>query len=151
MKKKILVSLGAVALLVSSLYASEGKSCAEEKNCGEKKCMKEKMNHSKCGSMKQKGMKHLGSHKKNPIAVIMQLDLTKEQREKIAEIRNEQKQSAPKISTAFSKDKFDKEAYMKMKKEHRETRLAREAAFIEKMYATLTPAQKEALKTELEK
>jgi len=151
MKKKILVSLGAAALLVSSLYASQPKSCGEENNSCAKKCMKEKKSHQKCGAMHKGNTKKFRSQKENPIAAIMQLDLSSEQKTKIEAIFQEKKNTAPKISTAFSKNSFNKDTYIKMKKEHRELRLQKEAEVVEKIYATLTPTQKERLKQELDK
>lgn len=151
MKKKILMSLGAIALVASSLYASGAKSCEGDR---EDKGMKCKSNKDRC-EMKHKhhAKKHhvKSAHKlqHRPIAAIMQLNLTTQQRSAIKDIIKANKNNASKISTAFSKDSFDKELYIKNKQQRQEMRIQREAELVAKIYATLTAEQKQTLQTKL--
>lgn len=106
---------------------------------------KHRKNGMQCHAMQHnKGMRN-----NSPLRNIMRLDLTAEQKTKIQTIMKEHANAAPKVTPAFSKNSFNKEQYIQNTKQKMEQKLQRKAELIGKIYATLTPAQKEALATDM--
>ncbi len=106
---KVLVGISTTAILTTAAFASCGKdqkSCDMKKD-GEKYCKMHKgdKHHSMC-SMKKSQM-HGENSPKMIMKAIEKLDLTKEQREEIAAIKNKYHATMPKLSDAFSKNSLD--------------------------------------------
>jgi len=137
MNKKIILSLGASALIVSSLLAFSPGSCKQQKDGSS--CQKHKM------------MKH---HKQDRghgiVKMFMQLDLSDEQKKEIRTIVKTSMDEMPKPSAAFSDTSFNKEEFIKISNERRAKKVEQRANLIEKVYSVLNPAQKKDLKTMLE-
>lgn len=133
MNKKIILGLGSVLLVSSSLLAC-GMKCDNKE--GMKKECKMKM-------MKQ-DRNHYG--KNRIIGMVMHLDLTDEQRVKIKELMQNNMKNALRPSDAFSEKDFDKALFIKLSKEKKDNKIQRQADMIESVYKILTPAQKKELK-----
>lgn len=129
MNKRVIFSLGLAALLSSSLLA-ENMSCDKE---GRGLHKSHDMSHKK----------HRGGHF---MPMVMKLDLSDEQRDKISAIMQERMKNMPDMSDAFTQDGFNKELFIKLQNEKKEQRMQRKAQMIESVYAVLTPVQKKELK-----
>lgn len=140
MKKTLALALG--LSLLTSLYAMPQKHCGKN-SCATQQCTMQ-IKHKKNKHMAY-GMKRGRSHKDGALMGIMNLDLTQEQKTKIETILKEHKNTAPKMSAAFGKEGFDKALFIKNAEQKNMQKLQRKADLIAKIYATLTPAQKEAL------
>lgn len=134
MNKKIILSLASALVLSTTLFASGMNG-----NC--KEGMKKECSQKMCNKMDKK---HHG--KSRMISMIMQLDLSDEQRSKIKELMQENRKNMPKTSDAFSESSFDKERYIKLSKEKRDNKIQNRANMIERIYGVLTPAQKKEFK-----
>jgi periplasmic protein CpxP/Spy len=132
--KKIILSLGAIALLstVSFAYSGNKNSCEM------------KTNHHKMMKMKH----HKPNH--NIIGTIMKLDLTPKQKEEITKILQKAGETKKSPSNAFTAKDFNKEMFVKLMKEQKETRIKQKAQTIEKIYTLLNETQKKNLKTLLD-
>jgi periplasmic protein CpxP/Spy len=75
-----------------------------------------------------------------------QLHLTSSQMEKISKIQIDMYKNLQGFDSAFTKNSFDKDKYIKIMKERRDNMIKNRAEMIEKVYKILTPEQKEYLK-----
>ncbi len=115
--KKIILGLSALTLLSSAAYAyGMDRGGCDMKNKHHKMM---KMKHHKKGD-------HI-------IGAIMQLELSSEQKEKIAAILKEARESRQGPSIAFTAKEFDKGKFVKLMKEQRESRIEQKAQTIEKI------------------
>ncbi|MEA1915793.1 MAG: Spy/CpxP family protein refolding chaperone [Campylobacterota bacterium] len=139
MNTKIILSLGAAALLTSALYAY-----------GSNKSMKEGcQNQNKSHKMMMKKGSH---HKKggNIMKMVQMLDLTADQKVKIQDIAAQNQKNRLNPHSAFSATGFDKAKFVEISKEKRDGKIERKAQTIDKIYAVLTAQQKKNLKTLLD-
>ncbi|MCW8896130.1 Spy/CpxP family protein refolding chaperone [Sulfurimonas sp.] len=137
MNTKIILSLGATALLASSLLAfspQSGKGQGNNAGCNQQKMMK--------------GQGHRGN--KGLVKMFMKLDLSDKQRAEVKAIVKASMESMPKPHSAFSDDSFDKKAFIKLAKEKRDGKIKRRAEMIEKIYKVLDSSQKKDFKTMLD-
>ena len=134
MNKKVIISLGASALVVTSLLAFSPNHCKGEKNSSS--CQQHKM-------MKQykQGKGH------GMVKMFMKLDLSDKQREEIRSIVKSSMKDMPNPSSAFSDTSFNKEQFIKLSNERRANKIERRADIIEKVYSVLNATQKKDLKT----
>ena len=133
MNKKIIISLGAAALLASSLFALPPQGYPKPVDKG------------MCNQGKNMSHKHDKRHG-GVLKMMMRLDLSKEQRAQVREIFQKNRQNAPKMSMAFTNTSFNKAEYIKIQQEKRATRIQRKAETISAVYNILTPAQKQLFK-----
>jgi len=142
MKKtnKIILGLGTVALLTTGAYAC--KNFDSKKQCG----VKQHKMSKKCGMKKSHDM-HKGP---KLLKTIKKLDLTKAQKDKIDTILEETRKNKINPYDAFTQSSFDKEKFVKLMKEKKETMAAKRAETIAKVYEVLTNEQKKNLKTLLD-
>ena len=133
MNKRIILSLGLAALLSSSLLAGN-MSCDRE---GKGFNKSHKMSHNS----------HRGSRF---MPLVMQLDLSDEQRKKIDAIMHKRMKDIPNMSDAFSDNAFDKELFVKLQNAKREHKAEKRAQMIESIYAILNTSQKKELKKMLD-
>lgn len=138
MNKKIILSLGAVALLTSSLFAYNGQGNMKD-GCKGKSGYHKMM---KKGSHHKKGAR-IGS-------IVMQLDLSDKQRSQIKEILQNSKKDLPNPHSAFSDSSFDKDKFIKLSNDRKNNRVEKKAETISKIYALLNESQKKDLKTMLD-
>jgi len=136
MNKKIIISLGAAALLASSLLALPPQSYP---NSGDRGMYNQGKN------MSHKHHKRHGGIMKT----MMRLDLSKEQRAQVREIFQKNRQNAPKMSMVFTNTSFNKAEYIKLQQEKRANKIQRKAETISAVYSILTPAQKQLFKAML--
>ncbi len=136
MNKKIILSLGATALLASSLFAYNGQGNMK-KGCGKKS--------GQCKMMMKKG----GHHKKDGriMKMVMMLDLSDKQRTQIKRIMQDSMKEIPNPYSAFSDSGFNKAKFIKLVKEKRDGKIEQKAETISKIYAVLNSSQKKDLKT----
>lgn len=131
---KIILGLGTATFLATTALAYSGHKGACEMKNKQHKMMK--MNHHKKGD--------------RIIGTIMRLDLTPLQRESISKILQEARDSKQSPSNAFTAKEFNKEMFVKLMKEKRESKIEQKAQTIEKVYALLNDVQKKNLKTMLD-
>lgn len=96
---------------------------------------------SKCNNKmmnKRGGMRMMG--------MFNQLNLTVDQRTKIFDIMTTQRTKMQTMNGAFTKSSFDKDKFVKLSLSKRENMIKLRAETIEKVYALLTPTQKEQFK-----
>lgn len=139
MNKKIILSLGATALLVSTLLAMSPQSGMKQGNgpsCDQHKMMK--------GSKSERRQGH------NMVRMFMKLDLTDAQRTEIRTIMKNSMKNMPKPNSAFTDTSFDKEAYIKLATQRKNGKIEHKAQMIEDMYTVLTSVQKKDFKTMLD-
>jgi len=134
MNKKIILSLAAAIVLSTAAFASCQNS-SMSKGC--------KANSSSCMMKKGSSFKKHGSISH----MVMMLDLTDEQRDKVRDIIKSSYANMPKQSDAFTDNSFDKQKFIEISKEKRELRMKNKADTIEKIYALLNDTQKKDLKT----
>lgn len=133
-KNKLLICFTTVAILATGSFA----------------CSNKHMKHSKAKEMCQM-KKHKVKRGGNPIIkLVMKLDLTKEQRDKIRAILKEFKSFIKHPTHAFTKSSFDKKMFIKILNEKKLNRAEREANLIESIYTVLNDIQKKYLKTMLD-
>ncbi len=106
------------------------------------------------------GMSHHGSHHNcgmghgynashaviGILPFLKQINLTDEQIEKIDQILKDVQDEKPSKFSAFKKDKFDKDEYVKQKQNHKVDMLKKQAEVIEEVYNVLNSKQKEQLR-----
>lgn len=133
---KMILGLGTAALLSTAALAYPAGMNTD--GCDMKN------NHHKMMKMKH--------HKKGDkiIGAMMKLDLTQDQRDKIDTILKEARDARQSPSVAFTAKDFDKEKFVKLMKEQRETRIEQRAETLGKIYALLDDTQKKDLKTILD-
>lgn len=137
MNKKIILSLGAAALLASSLLAFNPQGGMGQGNnpiCNQQKMMQGEGNREGHSMMK----------------MFMKLNLSDKQRAEVKAIVKESMESMPNPSSAFSDSSFDKKEFIKLAKEKRDARIERRADMIEKVYNVLDASQKKDFKTMLD-
>lgn len=138
MNKKIILSIVATALVASSLLAFNGQGQMQQG----------KRDGYKHGKMMMHSQKHKGGFMF--IKMVMKLDLSDEQRTKIKSIIKNSMESMPKPSEAFTDTSFDKNAFIKLAQERKDSKIQRKADTIEKVYTVLDASQKKDLKTMLD-
>lgn len=137
MNKKIILSLGATALLASSLLAFNPQGNMEGGN------------NSGCNQHKMmKGQGHRGSH--SMMRMFMKLNLSDKQKAEVKAIVKESRDSMPNPHSSFSDSDFDKKEFIKLTKAKRDAKIERRADMIEKVYNVLDASQKKDLKTMLD-
>lgn len=140
MTKKMIISLGATALLATTLMAfSPQGGMGKGKGCDSSSCNQEKMMN---GQGHKKGFGFMRMVKK--------LDLSDEQRAEIRGIVKKARASMPNPHSAFTDSSFDKKAFIELAKAKRDGKLERRAEIIEKVYAVLNDSQKKDLRTMLD-
>ncbi|MFK5977242.1 MAG: Spy/CpxP family protein refolding chaperone [Sulfurovum sp.] len=141
MNKKIILSLGASALLVSSLFASPHAEIKQDKgfSCKQHKMMKH-----------NKHKRHSKSRGHSMVKIFMKLDLNNKQRDEIKTLIRSSRKSVLNPHTAFSDTSFDKVKFVAITKQKREQRVERKAQLIEDIYKVLTVSQKKDFKTMLD-
>lgn len=140
MNTKIILSLGASALLATSLLASPAQSYMQKHG-------------PSCKANMMHGEGHEGHerHKGHDIVkMFMKLDLSAAQREKIHSILEDSMQKRDKPSMAFSDSSFDKEKFISILKQKRANKIEHKAELIEKIYNVLNSSQKKDFKTMLD-
>jgi Spy/CpxP family protein refolding chaperone len=134
-RNKILTGLVLTGLLGTSLYAN----CNMNKKNGEMNFNKNSKSHMMKSSHKmKKGMPVL--------RILKNLNLTAEQRTSVKEIMMNSKKNKKSINTAFTKNSFNKNEFIKTMSEKRENMIKSKAEMIEKVYAVLDNKQKEQFK-----
>ncbi len=137
MNKKIIISLGAAALLASSLVAFFPECDMQGKN--NFACKKEKM------------MQGRGFQRGPGIAkMFMQLDLSDAQKIQIKTIIGNHINSMPSPKDAFTENSFDKKAFVSLVRERIDGKIEFKAQMIEKVYAVLNTSQKKEFKSILD-
>lgn len=152
MSNKIVLSLGALALLVSSIYACPQGNCGGPQQGMQCNQMMGKNQNAQCCGPKMNNMKPNKNNKKRDriVAVMMHLDLSEAQRTNMRSIMVQYRTNQQRLSDAFSENSFNKAQYIKIKEQKRDNKIEKQAEMIEKMYNILTPAQKKELKTRLD-
>ncbi len=135
MNKKILISLGASALLASTLLASPNYNNMQEKD------------RSSC---KQHKMMKKGKRGHDIMKMFRHLDLSSEQKSQIKTIVKNARKGMVKPDSAFTDTSFDKAKFIALSKAKREARIEHKAQMIEDMYKVLNASQKKDLKTMLD-
>lgn len=137
MNKRIILSLGAAALLASSLLAVSPQGGMNQGNgtgCNQQKMMNAHNNRGGSGM----------------VNMFMKLNLSDKQRAEITAIVKESMDSMPNPHSAFTDDTFDKKEFIKLANERRDSKMHRRAQMIEKIYAVLDSSQKKDFKTMLD-
>jgi Spy/CpxP family protein refolding chaperone len=80
------------------------------------------------------------------LRILKNLNLTAEQRTSVKEIMMNSKKNKKSINTAFTKNSFNKNEFIKTMSEKRENMIKSKAEMIEKVYAVLDNKQKEQFK-----
>ena len=138
MKKsnKILTGLVLAGLLGTSVYASCGMDNNKDSQMNSKSNCKHHMMKS---SHKMK--------KDMPIfKVLKELNLSDKQRAEVKDIMMNNKKNRMSINTAFTKDSFNKNEFIKMMSEKRQNMIKSKADMIENVYNILDSKQKEQFK-----
>lgn len=139
MNTKIILSLGATALLASTLLANP----AQGPKCDKGSCNKQQMSKQhKKGNSKGKG--------ENVVRMFKKLNLTDEQKTKIRAIIKDSMNSVPNPSTAFTDNSFDMNKFIELSKQKQASKIERRAQMIQKVYSVLTDEQKKDFKTMLD-
>jgi Spy/CpxP family protein refolding chaperone len=134
MNKKLILSIVATALVASSLVAFNPN--ADMKQGDGPKCKQGKM---------MKGQQNQGRHMF--MKMVMKLDLDDNQRKEILAIVKKCKENVPNPKDAFTATSFDKDLFIKLAQEKRDTKIQRKADMMAKVYAVLNASQKKDLKT----
>ncbi|RXJ93381.1 hypothetical protein CRV00_11400 [Malaciobacter molluscorum] len=137
MKRKILAATLATTILTTGLFAYQ--------NNGKQGC--EYMNNKNSMYMNKKGSyyKHHGV-----MGVVQQLNLSAEQKIKIADIMKSNRGKMQTINDAFTKTEFDKNKFIKILSTKRENMIKLKAQMISDIYDVLTKEQKEQFKVLLD-
>ena len=135
-KTKLLLAVGVSTLLSTGLYAYGSKA----------ECSKMNKSHGK------KTHKHMNSYKKSDslMSIFYKLNLSDKQKQKIFDIKKDILKDKVSVDTAFTKNSFDKEKFIKIMKQKRENMLESKAEMIDRVYKILTSKQKEQLKVLLD-
>lgn len=139
MNKKIIISLGAAALLASSLLAMQPQSGMNQSDAPS--CKQDK---------KMKGSKHDKRKGHNIVKMFMKLDLTDAQRTEIRTIMKNSRKNIANPNSAFTDASFDKAAYVKLVTQKESNKTQHKAEMIEDIYKVLTASQKKDFKTMLD-
>lgn len=151
MRKHLVATLLAGTVLTTGALAyGTNQNGYDRENCNNKPNLEKSWrdcNHKKGKKMhKRAKMNHGNSF----MMTFGKLNLTDEQKAKFKKIGQENLKNRPKMSNFFTNTGFDTVKYEKALQEKRENTIKNRAKTIEKMYATLTPKQKEQFKTLLE-
>lgn len=142
-KTKLLLAVGVTTLLSTGLYAHAHKS----------ECSKMHKSHYNEAHNHNKGVhKHMHSYKKSNSlwSMFYNLNLSEKQKQKIFDIKKDILKEQVSVDTAFTKNSFDKEKFIKIMKQKRENMLESKAEMIHRVYKILTSKQKEQLKVLLD-
>ena len=93
---------------------------------------------------------HRGDSSRFIIGAVYALNLSDEQKTSIDKFLTEYQDNRNKRFEAFTKDGFNKEAYIKARTKSKEDMIKAKADLIEKIYGVLTKAQKAELKEEID-
>lgn len=131
---KILTTVALASLLTTGLYAKG--SCSDK------------------GSQNERGFSKVHKFDKredgNILGVIKKLDLTKDQKEEISNIKKDIMKNRVSLDSAFTKKDFDKKKYIKLMEQKRDNMIKSKAEMIDRVYSILTDKQKEQFKVLLE-
>lgn len=133
MNKKIILSVGTIVLLTSSLIAFSP-------NCEMKTSKKEAILQGKSFN-KGHGF----------VKMFMKLDLSDEQRVEVKKIVRNSFKDFRNPKDAFSQTSFDKKIFINLAKQVRDAKIERKAQMIEEIYSLLNDSQKKAFKDMLDK
>ncbi|WP_024786719.1 MULTISPECIES: Spy/CpxP family protein refolding chaperone [unclassified Lebetimonas] len=136
MKTKKLISVLAAALITSSAFAFGPQS------------MQNQMQPMPPKHNIKDGKKHKRGN--SVIAMVMKLDLSKEQRTKIRDIIKNARCNSENVSDAFTKTSFNKSKFIQILENKKQNGIKQYAELIEKIYNVLNDNQKEQLKLMLE-
>ncbi|QKF81119.1 Spy/CpxP family protein refolding chaperone [Halarcobacter ebronensis] len=136
MKNKLLLSVALTGLLGTGLFAY-GNGMPGMQNGGMPSPM------GMCNAKMKMGKPFMGH---GIISLLRELNLTPEQMNEIALLRQEMFKNRVKPSTAFTKNSFDEDKYLELMKQQRDNMLESRAKMVGKIYKILTPEQKEQLK-----
>jgi Spy/CpxP family protein refolding chaperone len=147
MKKRLNIkTLLAASLLMAATASYAG--CYDRVNS----CKDKKENYKHYG-YKPKDMKYRSHHKGDStrfiIGAVFALDLSAEQRGEIDGLIKKFQDQRDKRFNAFTKEGFDKEAFIKARMQTKEDRIKIKADLIEDIYSILTKEQKVQLKDEI--
>lgn len=150
MKKIKSTILWSALLLTTATLAGSGiyKNCKKDScsKCDNKKYYK----HSKFKDGKYKSRSyHKGDSGRFIIGAIYSLDLDPKQKTKIDTLIKEFENKRFKYFEVFTKDGFNKDAYIKARLQSKESKVKQRAQLIEGIYSVLTAKQKKELKEEL--
>ncbi|WP_152632444.1 Spy/CpxP family protein refolding chaperone [Aliarcobacter butzleri] len=134
--KKIVSSLVITGLVAGALFAANGEMKKDDKRFDGPNCMHQKGDF--------KGKENRGGN--DIFGLIHELNLTSKQKEDIRKIIDESRKAQKTPLDAFSKDGFDKEKFIQIENEKRDSMIKSKAEVIEKTYAILDAKQKEQLK-----
>ena len=139
---KILATIALTGVLGTGLYAFNNQSMMKEE-------MMQQVNPNAPMQMKQ--MMHK-KHKKEDsfMRVLSKINLTQEQEDAIAKIKQEMFDKRVMPDVAFTKEGFDKAKFIELMKQKRENMLESKAEMIDRVYQILTPKQKEQIKVLME-
>lgn len=144
MKKFIITSLVTGTIIASSAFAYNNQGCNFNEN---------KMPNAKKMQMNQKGakanqmQKMRKTHRGMPMMQLFsQLNLTPAQQKDVQKIMQENKMKREGMFSAFGKDSFDKEKFIKQATQKRENMIKLRADTLEKAYNVLTQKQKQQLR-----
>ena len=132
---KILASVALAGILSTSLYAAKG-SCSENGF------------HNKKGAEKSHRFQRNADN--GVLGLIKRLDLTKEQKKDIFDIKKDIMKNRVSLDSAFTKDDFDKKKYIELVEQKRQNMIESKAEMIDRVYSVLTTKQKEQLKVLME-
>ncbi|RXJ86779.1 Spy/CpxP family protein refolding chaperone [Arcobacter sp. CECT 8985] len=138
MKTKLLSGVLATALLTTGLFAYQ--------NNGDRNCQ-----FSNDKKMYKKHMMRKSNYKKFGImSVVKQLNLTADQKMKIAKVVRTNKGKMQTINDAFTKKEFDKNKFIEILSSKRENMIKLKAQMVADIYDVLTNEQKEQFKVLLD-
>lgn len=153
-KKTLLAILATTSLLFTTASFADSDRCDRGDRGGkhgyEKKCGNgEYKKYKNCKSGKNF---HKGDKSRFIIGAVYSLEnITKDQETKIDKYVKDFQKSRMDALDAFSKDGFDKEAYVKARMAKKENMIEAKASLIENIYSVLTKDQKAELKEKLDK
>ena len=144
--------IASALLTASAVFASGGYE--DRKGCDKPRgewCDKKMYKHHGYGrdDMNYRSH-HKGGSSRFLIGAVYSLDLTKEQKGSIDKLIGDFQEKRAKRFEEFTKDGFDKEAYIKNRVQNREVMIKAKADLIEDIYGVLTKEQKKELKEELD-
>lgn len=134
--KKIVSSLVITSLVAGALFAANGEMKKDDKRFDAPNCMYQKDFKGHMPFFRDEGI----------LGLIHELNLTSKQKEDIRKIIDESRKTQKTPLDAFSKDGFDKEKFIQIENEKRDSMIKSKAEVIEKTYAILDAKQKEQLK-----
>lgn len=153
MNKKVILSIGSVIVLASTLYAYDMRGDDNMPPRGgpemPPQCQKmpqQGMNQGQNGNNKMR-FEH---HQDRFMSVVMGLNLSDAQRDKVKAIITGSMKNMPNPNDAFGETSFDKALYVKLSKQRMDNMLEKRADMIESVYKLLDDSQKKELKKALD-